>query len=184
MGGGPRFWLQLVRVGARSLRVHKLRSALTVLGMVFGVASVVSILAIGEGASYEVQAQLRRLGPDRILMRSVLPPASAGSSSQRIEYGLQQVDLARIEALIPDLQAVAPSYELEKDVHEGGKLVKAPLVCTTPSFREIHQLALSSHMGQPMVGAWDAVGVVACLLLAAGGVALGTWGFARRDLRG
>jgi putative exporter of polyketide antibiotics len=48
----------------------------------------------------------------------------------------------------------------------------------------IHQLALSSHMGQPMVGAWDAVGVVACLLLAAGGVALGTWGFARRDLRG
>lgn len=48
----------------------------------------------------------------------------------------------------------------------------------------IHQLALSSHMGQPMVGAWDAVGVVACLLLAVGGTALGTWGFARRDLRG
>ena len=47
----------------------------------------------------------------------------------------------------------------------------------------IHQLALSSHMGQPMVGAWDPVGVVACLLLAAGGTALGTWGFARRDLR-
>ena len=143
MGGGPRFWLQLVRVGARSLRVHKLRSALTVLGMVFGVASVVSILAIGEGASYEVQAQLRRLGPDRILLNSVLPPDSNASSSQRVEYGLDQLDLDRIQELVPDLEALAPSYELDKDVHEGGKQVRAPLVCTTPSFRDIHQLELA-----------------------------------------
>ena len=57
------FWWQLIRLGARSLLMHKLRSALTVMGMVFGVGSVVSILAIGEGASHEVQAQLRRLGP-------------------------------------------------------------------------------------------------------------------------
>jgi len=48
----------------------------------------------------------------------------------------------------------------------------------------IHQLALSSHMGQPMVGSWDPVGIVACLALAIGGLALGTLGFARRDLRG
>ena len=98
MRSDPRFWLQLVRVGARSLRVHKLRSSLTMLGMVFGVASVVSILAIGEGASYEVQAQLRRLGPDRIVLRSVLPnQASASGSKDRIDYGLKLTDLARIE---------------------------------------------------------------------------------------
>lgn len=48
----------------------------------------------------------------------------------------------------------------------------------------VHQLALSSHMGQPMLGSWDVGGIVACVLLAAGGTALGTWGFARRDLRG
>jgi ABC-2 type transport system permease protein len=47
-----------------------------------------------------------------------------------------------------------------------------------------HQLALSTHMGQPMLGAWDAVGIIACLVLAIGGTAIGTWGFARRDLRG
>jgi ABC-2 type transport system permease protein len=46
-----------------------------------------------------------------------------------------------------------------------------------------HQLALSTHMGQPMLGAWDGVGVVACLLLAVGGVAIGAWGFGRRDLK-
>jgi ABC-2 type transport system permease protein len=47
----------------------------------------------------------------------------------------------------------------------------------------VRQLALASHYGQPMVGAWDPVGIAASLLLAVGGVAVGTWGFARRDLR-
>lgn len=47
----------------------------------------------------------------------------------------------------------------------------------------LRQVALTSHYGQPMVGVWDPVGVVASLLLAVGGVAVGTWGFARRDLR-
>ena len=48
----------------------------------------------------------------------------------------------------------------------------------------IHALALSSHYGQPMLGNWDAAGIVISLVLGVGGVALGAWGFARRDLRG
>jgi len=48
----------------------------------------------------------------------------------------------------------------------------------------VHELALTSHYGQPMLGNWDAVGIVVSLVLAVGGVALGAWGFARRDLRG
>jgi len=47
----------------------------------------------------------------------------------------------------------------------------------------LHRLALTAHLGQPMVGVWDAAGVVACLVLAIGGLALGAEGFARRDLR-
>ena len=45
------------------------------------------------------------------------------------------------------------------------------------------QLSLTAHMGRPMIGDWDVVGVAACLLLALGGMALGAWGIARRDLR-
>jgi ABC-2 type transport system permease protein len=45
------------------------------------------------------------------------------------------------------------------------------------------QLTLTAHMGRPMIGDWDVVGVVACLVLALGGLALGAWGIARRDLR-
>jgi ABC-2 type transport system permease protein len=47
----------------------------------------------------------------------------------------------------------------------------------------IVQLALTSHFGQPMVGVWDFAGVAAAAVLAAGGIALGAWGFRRRDLR-
>ena len=48
----------------------------------------------------------------------------------------------------------------------------------------IHDLALSGHYGLPMLGRWDATGIVASLVLAVGGAAVGAWGFARRDLRG
>jgi len=45
-----------------------------------------------------------------------------------------------------------------------------------------HQLALTAHLGQPMVGTWDPVGIVACLAIAIGGVAVGAWGMSRRDV--
>ncbi len=46
----------------------------------------------------------------------------------------------------------------------------------------VHQLALTAHLGQPMVGIWDPVGMVACLVIAVGGIALGAWGVGRRDV--
>ena len=46
----------------------------------------------------------------------------------------------------------------------------------------IRQLALTSHLGQPMVGLWDWPGMVACLVIAVGGLLLGAWGIARRDV--
>ena len=48
----------------------------------------------------------------------------------------------------------------------------------------VQQLALSSHMGLPMVGVWDAVGMAACAVLAVGGAAVGAWGMRRRDIGG
>ncbi|PYL18115.1 MAG: ABC transporter ATP-binding protein, partial [Verrucomicrobia bacterium] len=51
-----------VRLGVKSLWLHKLRSLLTVLGIVFGVCSVIAMLAIGEGASFEAQENIKNLG--------------------------------------------------------------------------------------------------------------------------
>ena len=46
----------------------------------------------------------------------------------------------------------------------------------------VHQLALTAHLGQPMIGDWDPVGIVACVVIAVGGIALGAWGINRRDV--
>jgi ABC-2 type transport system permease protein len=46
----------------------------------------------------------------------------------------------------------------------------------------VHQLALTTHFGQPMAGQWDVAGVIACVAIAAVGIALGAWGLARRDV--
>jgi ABC-2 type transport system permease protein len=46
----------------------------------------------------------------------------------------------------------------------------------------VHQLALTAHLGQPMIGQWDLVGVVLCVAIAVGGIALGAWGITRRDI--
>src|SRR6185436_8192370 len=63
-----------VRLGVKSLWLHRLRSLLTVLGIVFGVCSVIAMLAIGEGASFEAQEQIKNLGSQNIILRSVKPP--------------------------------------------------------------------------------------------------------------
>jgi len=46
----------------------------------------------------------------------------------------------------------------------------------------VHQLALTAHLGQPMIGRWDLAGVAACVVIAAGGILLGAWGMSRRDI--
>ena len=89
-----------VKLGVKSLWLHRLRSLLTVLGIVFGVCSVIAMLAIGEGASYEAQEQIRKLGSNNIIIRSVKPPEEKGSTTKRtwiIEYGITYTDLTRIK---------------------------------------------------------------------------------------
>ena len=62
-----------VILGIKSLWMHKLRSLLTAMGIVFGVCSVIAMLAIGEGASYEAQQQIKDLGSQNIILASVKP---------------------------------------------------------------------------------------------------------------
>ena len=75
-------WRRTVRLGFRSLWLHRLRSLLTVLGIVFGVCSVIAMLAIGEGASYEAQQAIKKLGSQNIIIRSLKPPEDAKMSGQ------------------------------------------------------------------------------------------------------
>src|SRR5437763_15540706 len=100
---GP--WLlrlrRTVRLGVKSLWLHKLRSLLTALGIVFGVCSVIAMLAIGEGASFEAQEQIKSLGSQNIIIRSVKPPEEQKISQQNqqnivLGYGLTWQDVKRL----------------------------------------------------------------------------------------
>ncbi len=62
--------LRTVRLGVSSLLLHKLRSSLTMLGLLFGVSSVIAMLAVGEGASHEALEQIKSLGATNIMVRS------------------------------------------------------------------------------------------------------------------
>src|SRR5437773_10313854 len=79
-----------IRLGVKSLWLHRLRSLLTALGIVFGVCSVIAMLAIGEGASHEAQEQIKNLGSQNIILKSLKPSEERKvSENNRQSYVLQ-----------------------------------------------------------------------------------------------
>ena len=96
---GSSLW-RTVRLGVSSLMLHKLRSALTTMGVLFGTSSVIGMLAIGEGASAEAQEQIRQLGSNNIILRSVKPredfATGSGQTTRVVSYGVTEDDLARV----------------------------------------------------------------------------------------
>ena len=77
-----------IRLGLKSLMLHKLRSTLTTAGILFGVASVIAMLAVGEGASDESLQRFRALGVTNILLRSTRPPDTQQSTQQKLQRSL------------------------------------------------------------------------------------------------
>src|SRR5436309_3831685 len=97
------FLVETFILGLKNLRLHKLRSLLTALGIIFGVAAVIIMVAIGEGGKQEALSQLRQLGAKNVLVRSVKPPesSSAGARQQRmLIFGLKRLDYSRLGMLL------------------------------------------------------------------------------------
>ncbi len=98
-----------LRIAARALRVNKMRSILTVLGIVVGVAAVVCMISVGAGAQAEISERMRTLGTNLVL---VIPGAQTKSGRARLESGTQptltEEDAAAIRRELPDVQVAAP----------------------------------------------------------------------------
>src|SRR6266436_2319628 len=116
----PARHLRTIQLGVKSLMLHKMRSVLTMLGIIFGVCSVIAMLAIGEGASYEAQQAIKRLGSQNIIIRSLKPPEDTKPSGLNrgfaLEYGLTYDDGARIQSTIPGVAAVLPVRIIRENV--------------------------------------------------------------------
>jgi len=131
-----------VKLGLRSLWNHRLRSLLTALGIVFGVCSVIAMLAIGEGASYEQQELIRQMGSNNIILRSVQPPedkeSTSSGTSRVLEYGLTYPDVDRIKETIPSVEIKVPARIIRKDVWNRRKRVDCDIYGTVPWYTEVN----------------------------------------------
>ena len=107
------------KLGIKSLWMHKLRSTLTALGIIFGVSSVIAMLAIGEGASQETQAVIARLGSTNLIVETVEPPkvrADTGGEQNRMRsYGLTYKDAESIRNTLKDVEVVVPIREIDQE---------------------------------------------------------------------
>ncbi|HPY30711.1 MAG TPA: ABC transporter permease [Verrucomicrobiota bacterium] len=134
-------FLSTVRLGMKSLMLHKLRSALTMLGIIFGVCSVIAMLAIGEGASQAAQDEIKKLGSDNIILRSIKPAEEAKLAGMgrggTIDYGLTYQDGARIQSTIPGVRRVLPVRIIRENVLFGPNSVPCQVLGTLPFYPEL-----------------------------------------------
>ena len=136
------FWLRTWILGLKSLLLHPLRSLLTVLGIFIGVASVIWLVAIGEGISQEAQRQIEGLGADNIIVRSVKPPAESSTGfTGPVAYGLKREEFDRLLATMPTLKSALPIREIRRQVHYGRRdPVDGRVVGCTPEYAEVTRL--------------------------------------------
>ena len=134
-------WLRTLQLGVKSLLLHPLRSLLTVLGIFIGVASVIWLLAIGEGISQEAQRQIEGLGANNIIVRTIKPPSEVTAATGAVTpHGITRADFERITETIPTIERALPIRELRRRFGYAGRTVDGRLVGCTPEYADVTQL--------------------------------------------
>lgn len=129
-----------IRLGIENLLLHKLRSFLTMLGVVFGVGSVVAMLSVGEGASKVALEQIRKVGSNNIIITSVKSMEEESSSTTRIflsMYGLTYKDHQRIADTFMTIKKTAPVKLIKKEGRLGERTLELRVVGTSPAWFEL-----------------------------------------------
>jgi putative ABC transport system permease protein len=134
----------LVELAIRGLALHKLRSTLSALGIVFGVAAVVAMLSVGEGARREILAEVGRLGINRVTVRAGSLSRKTEADAGRLQSpGLSLADAEAISEVSPSVESLAPVRTASEQITNGERLAEATVVATTPSFARTEELALA-----------------------------------------
>ena len=131
-----------ILLGIEDLLLHKLRSFLTTLGIVFGVGSVVAMLSVGEGASKEAMDQIRKLGSNNIIISSIKSIEEESTSTTHSHmgiYGLTYEDGVRVADTFKTIRQVAPVKLIRKEGRLGERALELRIVGTTPIWFELVQ---------------------------------------------
>ncbi|MFB6340993.1 ABC transporter permease [Saccharicrinis sp. FJH62] len=127
-----------IRLALTGLYDHKFRSFLTMLGIIFGVASVIAMLSIGEGAKREAIAKYQDLGVNNIIIRDKdLSDAELEEVRAKFSPGLSLQDASTIKEIVPYVEDVASQAEKSTDVKFSDKSVKSTVIGITPSYIDI-----------------------------------------------
>ena len=148
---------ELIREGLRNLLLHKLRSALTLLGVVCGVGAVITMLGIGEGAQRTVLKEIEGLGLGNIIVDSVQPSEAGRTTRQTpgrgmrvFRYGLTRRDVAQFQSVLPSA-TLAVSHLVKQKVYCGAqRLDAAVLGVPADYFRFFSTEILQGHILAPL----------------------------------
>ncbi|MDF7825143.1 ABC transporter permease [Pontiellaceae bacterium B12227] len=132
---------RMVKLAFKNLSQYKLRAGLTMLGIIFGVCSVVAMLSVGEGANQEIQEKIQRMGSQNILLKSVKVPQDenrgSGRSSMVASYGLTYEDAERLARFVPNLVASTAMKVLRYDVSFKARRLQTDVIATTPWYLNV-----------------------------------------------
>jgi putative ABC transport system permease protein len=139
------FLLEIVRLGLHNLRLHKLRSTLTSLGIILGVAAVIVVTAIGEGNKQAALRDIQALGATNVIVRSVKPPDANTANAQRsmvVSYGIRFEDRRRLEDSMRDAIAIVPLKAIGSEISVGANRLQSQAFGTTADLLEVARLRI------------------------------------------
>ena len=139
--------LETFLLGMKSLRLHALRSVLTSLGIILGVASVIVMVSIGEGNKQSALRAIQSLGATNIIVRSQRPPESQQVGSQRRSFvamfGMTAEDLRRLEKFIP-ADTIIPLKAVGSEVSKGASRTTSQTFGTIPELKTAANLRVKA----------------------------------------
>jgi putative ABC transport system permease protein len=138
--------VETVKISLSELRSNKLRTFLTMLGIVFGVASVIAMLSIGEGARQETIEQIELLGSNNIIVKEREPAVNRDTDAQSFSPGLSIKDAVSIKEINPFVKSITPQREASMLVTYKAKIFDATIIGTTPNYTETFNSKLHSGL--------------------------------------
>ena len=132
-------WRETLRTGLEAIRAHRLRSGLTMLGILIGIAAVILTVGLGEGASAQIRAQINSLGTNLL----IITPGSATSAGgvngplgSATTLSVQDADALASKVAAPDIAVVAPTSQAPQTLIAGTANWTTDMVGTTPGWLE------------------------------------------------
>ena len=137
--------LESIKLGLKSLRLHALRSVLTSLGIVLGVASVIVMVSIGEGNKQSALRAIQSLGATNIIIRSQRPPESQQVGSVRrsfvAKFGMTKKDLQRLGKFVP-ADTIVPLKAVGSEISKGASRTTSQTFGTIPELKDSANLRI------------------------------------------